>query len=73
MMPDVSKTSIDNILIDHLGCAKVCACEKLKEEVLSYLRGTEGEFYGSGTKKIEHRMQKRVNLNGDYVEKQEKV
>jgi hypothetical protein len=25
MIPDVSKTCIDKILTDHLGCAKVCA------------------------------------------------
>jgi hypothetical protein len=41
-----------------------------REEVLSYLRGTAGEFYDSGIKKMVHRMQKCIDLNGDYVEKQ---
>jgi hypothetical protein len=37
--------------------------------VFSYLRGAAGEFYDSGIKKIVHRMQKCIDLNGDYVEK----
>jgi hypothetical protein len=42
---------------------------ELKEEVLSYLRGVAGEFYDSGIKKMIRRMQKCIDLNGDYVEK----
>jgi hypothetical protein len=43
--------------------------EELKEEVFSYLRGAAGEFYDSGIKKMVQRMQKCIDLNGDYVEK----
>jgi hypothetical protein len=43
--------------------------KQLKEEVLSYLRGAAGEFYDSGIKKMVHRMQKCIDLNGDYVQK----
>jgi hypothetical protein len=40
-----------------------------REEVLSCLRGAAGEFYDSGIKKMIHRMQKCIDLNGNYVEK----
>jgi hypothetical protein len=40
-----------------------------REEVLSNLRGAAGEFYDSGIKKMVRRMQKCIDLNGDYVEK----
>jgi hypothetical protein len=33
------------------------------------IRGAAGEFYDSGIKKMVHRMQKCIDLNGDYVEK----
>jgi hypothetical protein len=39
-----------------------------REEVLSYLRGAAGEFCDSAVKKMVHRMQKCIDLNGDYVE-----
>jgi hypothetical protein len=32
-------------------------------------RAAAGEFYDSGIKKMVHRMQKCIDLNGDYVEK----
>ncbi|GFT52964.1 histone-lysine N-methyltransferase SETMAR [Nephila pilipes] len=71
MIPNVSKSCIHKIVIDLLGYAKVCARieEELKEEVLSYLRGTAEDIYNSGMKKMVHRMQKCIDLNGDYVEK----
>jgi hypothetical protein len=43
--------------------------EELKEEVLSYFRGAAGELYDSGIMKMVHRMQKCIDLKGDYVEK----
>jgi hypothetical protein len=33
----------------------------------------ERKFYDSGIKKMVHHMQKCIDLNGDYVEKQRKV
>ena len=53
----------------HLGGTQFRTGEELKEEVLSYLRGAAGEFYDSGIKKMVQRMQKCIDLNGDYVEK----
>jgi hypothetical protein len=53
----------------HLGGTHFRTGEELKEEVLSYLRGAAGEFYDSGIKKMEHRMQKCIDLSGDYVKK----
>jgi histone-lysine N-methyltransferase SETMAR len=53
----------------HLGGTNFRTGEELKEEVLSYLRGAAGEFCDSGIKKMVHRMQKCIDLNGDYVEK----
>jgi hypothetical protein len=50
----------------HLGGTHFRTGEELKEEVFSYLRGAAGEFYDSG---MVHRMQKCIDLNGDYVEK----
>jgi hypothetical protein len=49
----------------HLGGTHFRTGEELKEEVLSYLRGAAGEFYDSGIKKMVHRMQKCIDLNGD--------
>lgn len=46
------------MLTDHLEHAKVCASNKLIEEVLSYLRCATDEFYDSGVKKIVRSMQK---------------
>lgn len=43
--------------------------EKLKKEVLRYLRSAEMEFYDSGIKNIVHRMPKFIDFDGDYVEK----
>jgi histone-lysine N-methyltransferase SETMAR len=57
----------------HLGGMHFRTGEELKEEVFSYLRGVAREFYDSSIKKIVHRMQKCIDLNGDYVEKQGKV
>jgi hypothetical protein len=53
----------------QLGGTHFRTGEELKEEVLSYLRGAAGEFYDSSIKKMVHRMQKCVDLNGVYVEK----
>jgi hypothetical protein len=52
----------------HLGRTHFRTREELKD-VFSYLRGAAGEFYDSGIKKMVHRMQKWIDLNGDYVEK----
>jgi hypothetical protein len=63
IIPDVSKTCIDHLfpeLKKHLGGMHFRTREELKEEVLSY---------DSGIKKVVHRMQKCIDLNGDYVEK----
>lgn len=68
-IPDVSKTSIDNLLIDHLGYVKVRASGKLKNEVLSYLCGASGDFYALGIKNTVHCMQKCIDLNDDSVKK----
>lgn len=43
--------------------------EELKEEILSYIRGTVGEFYDSGVKKSVHHMQISTDLRDDNVEK----
>jgi hypothetical protein len=53
----------------HLGGTHFRTGEELKEEVLGYLCGAAGEFYDSGIKKMVHRMQKCIHLNGDYVKK----
>jgi hypothetical protein len=53
----------------HLSGTHFRTGEELKEEVLSYLRDAAGEFYDSDIKKMAHRMQKCIDLNGDYVEK----
>jgi hypothetical protein len=54
----------------HLGGTHFRTGEELKEEVFSYLRGAAGEFYDdSGIKKMVQRMQKCIDLNGDYVKK----
>lgn len=63
------KISINNILIDHLGYVKVYASGKVIENVFSYLRGVAGKFYDLSIKMIVHRMQKYIDLKGDYVEK----
>jgi hypothetical protein len=42
---------------------------RISEPERRYLRGAVGEFYDSGIKKMVHRMQKCIDLNGDYVEK----
>lgn len=44
--------------------------EELKEEEgLSYLRGVAVELYDVGINMMVHRMQKCIDLYGDYVEK----
>jgi hypothetical protein len=53
----------------HLGGTHFRTGEELNEEVSSYLRGAAREFYDSSIKKMVHRMQKFIDLNGDYVEK----
>lgn len=53
----------------HLGRMHFATEEKLKDVILSYLRGAVGEFYGSDIKKLVHGMQKCISLNGNYVEK----
>jgi hypothetical protein len=53
----------------QLGGTHLRTGEELKEEVLSYILGAAGEFHDSGIKKMVHRMQKCIDLNGDYVEK----
>jgi len=60
LFPDLKK---------HLGGTHFADGEQLKEEVLSYLHGLAGEFYDQGIKKMVHRMQKCIEVNGDYVEK----
>lgn len=57
-MLDVGKTCVDNILTDRLRYVKVCASGKLKEEVLSHVRGATGQLYDSALKKIVHCIQK---------------
>jgi hypothetical protein len=42
---------------------------RISEPESSYLRGAAGDFYDSGLNKMVHRMQKCIDLNGDYVEK----
>lgn len=49
----------------HLGGMYCPNEEKPKEEVLSYFRGTTGELYDSGIKKIVQRMKKCIDLNSD--------
>jgi len=42
---------------------------EVKEEVIRFLRGMAAEFYDLGIQKLEHRRQKCLDRNGDYVEK----
>ena len=53
----------------HLGGTHFKTQEELKDAVSTYLRGAAGEFYDLGIKKMITRMQKCIDLNGDYVEK----
>lgn len=53
----------------HLGGTHFGDREELEEAVLSYLRGLAADFYDSGIQKLVHRMQKCIDLSGDYVEK----
>lgn len=43
--------------------------DEVKEEVKRLLKGMAAEFYDVGMKKLEHRLQKCVEEDGDYVEK----
>ncbi|KAG8248836.1 1,2-dihydroxy-3-keto-5-methylthiopentene dioxygenase [Homalodisca vitripennis] len=43
--------------------------DEVKEEVTRFLKGLAAEFYNMGIEKLEHRLQKYLDINGVYVEK----
>lgn len=56
-------------LKEHLGGLRFSTDEEVKEEVTRFLKGLAAEFYNMGIEKLEHRLQKCLDRNGDYVEK----
>ena len=56
-------------LKEHLGGLRFTTDDEVKEEVTRFLKGLAGEFYNMGIEKLEHRLQKCLDRNGDYVEK----
>ncbi|XP_014486214.1 PREDICTED: histone-lysine N-methyltransferase SETMAR-like [Dinoponera quadriceps] len=53
----------------HLSGQRFRSDDKVKEEVKRFLNGLAAEFYDIGIQKLEHRLQKCVEKDGDYVEK----
>lgn len=43
--------------------------EEVKETVEKWLKEVEREFFDTGIQKLLSRLQKCIDLNGDYVEK----
>lgn len=56
-------------LKEHLGGQRFSTDDEVKEEVTRFLKGLAAEFYNMGIEKLEHRLQKCLDRNGDYVEK----
>ena len=56
-------------LKEHLGGLRFSTDDEVKEEVTRFLKGLAAEFYNMGIEKLEHRLQKCLDRNGDYVEK----
>jgi len=59
-------------LKEHLGGMRFHTDDEVKEEVIRFLRGMAAELYDLGIHKLEHRLQKCLDRNGDYVEKKSK-
>jgi len=55
-------------LKEHLGEMPFHTDDEVKEEVIRFLRGMAAEFYDLAIQKLEHRLQKCLDRNGDYVE-----
>jgi len=56
-------------LKEHLGGLRFNTDDDVKEEVNRFLKGLEANFFDMGIQKLEHRLQKCLDRNGDYVEK----
>ncbi|KAG8293274.1 hypothetical protein J6590_020877 [Homalodisca vitripennis] len=54
---------------EHLGGQRFSTDDEVKEEVTRFLKGLEAEFNNMRIEKLEHRLQKCLDKNGDYVEK----
>ncbi|XP_033225801.1 histone-lysine N-methyltransferase SETMAR-like [Belonocnema kinseyi] len=57
------------VMKKHLDGTHFGDREELEETVLRYLRGLAADFFDSDIQKLVHRVQKCVELSGDYVEK----
>lgn len=54
----------------HLGGKRLNSDEEVKTVVMEYLeKEVDGEFYDAGIQKLPDRLQKCLDMNGDYVEK----
>lgn len=56
-------------LKEHLSGKRFQNDEEVKQEVQRFLNGLAAEVYDMGIQKLERRLQKCVDRNGDYVEK----
>ncbi|KAG8280137.1 hypothetical protein J6590_088641 [Homalodisca vitripennis] len=65
LIPEISSETFHKILTDKLGDHKVCARWVCLQKTI----GLAAEFYNMGIEKLEHRLQKCLDINGDYVEK----
>jgi len=54
--------------MEHLGGRRFHDDDEVKEEVIRFLKGMAAEFYDLGLNKLEHRLQKYLDRNGNYVE-----
>ncbi|KAG8257631.1 hypothetical protein J6590_045093 [Homalodisca vitripennis] len=63
------KNSWIPLLQEHLGGQRFSTDDEVKEEVTRFLKGLTAEFYNMGIEKLEHRLQKCLDKNGDYVGK----
>lgn len=56
-------------LKEHLGGQRFSSDEEVKEEVERYLNSLAVDWFDTGIQKLTQRLQKCVDVNGDYVEK----
>ena len=60
-------------LKDHKDGKHFKSEDEVRSEVTRFLEGLAGDFFDLGIQKLEHRLQKCVEKNRDYVEKKAKV
>lgn len=58
---------------EHLNGQRFRSVDDVKEEVKHFLNGLASEFYDIGIQKLEHRLQKLIVKDGNYVEKKSKL